>query len=113
MGPRLGGAGAAADGRDSLDLPNRKNPNLTVKRVFLPGAELGLTGELPLWAKRTRCRSQRAAAFLAQTRLSGSRRALQRGQAWLTVKKASERANVRVVALRASKHGPAQFFPQI
>src|SRR5215467_3869272 len=37
--------------RDSLILPNRKNPNLTVKRVFLPGAELGLTGELLLWAK--------------------------------------------------------------
>jgi integrase len=37
--------------RDSLILSNRKNPNLTVKRVFLPGAELGLTGELLLWAK--------------------------------------------------------------
>jgi integrase len=34
--------------RDSLVLPNRKNPNLTTKRVFLPGAELGLTGELLL-----------------------------------------------------------------
>src|SRR5918911_5507611 len=37
--------------RDSLVLPNRKNPNLPIKRVFLPGAELGLTGELLLWAK--------------------------------------------------------------
>src|ERR1700694_2910326 len=37
--------------RDSLVLPNRKNPNLTSKRVFLPGAQLGLTGELLLWAK--------------------------------------------------------------
>src|SRR5919201_5372675 len=37
--------------RDSLVLPNRKNPSRTVKRVFLPGAELGLTGELLLWAK--------------------------------------------------------------
>jgi integrase len=37
--------------RDSLVLPNRKNPNQTVKRVFLPGAELSLTGELLLWAK--------------------------------------------------------------
>jgi integrase len=34
--------------RDSLVLPNRKNPNLPIKRVFLPGAELGLTGELLL-----------------------------------------------------------------
>ena len=37
--------------RDSLVLPNRKNPNQTVKRVFLPGTELVLTGELLLWAK--------------------------------------------------------------
>jgi site-specific recombinase XerD len=37
--------------RDSPVLPNRKNPNLTDKRVFLPGAELGLTGELLLWAE--------------------------------------------------------------
>ena len=37
---------------------------------------------------------------------NGSRRALRRGQAWLIVKEASERANVRVLALRASKHGP-------
>lgn len=36
--------------RDSLVLPNRKNPSVPVKRVFLPGAELGLTGELLLWA---------------------------------------------------------------
>jgi integrase len=32
---------------------------------------------------------------------------LQRGQAWLNVKQASERAAVRVLALRASKHGRA------
>ena len=31
---------------------------------------------------------------------------MQRGQAWLIVKEASERANVRVLALRTSKHGP-------
>src|SRR5919205_2733407 len=37
--------------RDSLVLPNRKNPNQTTKCVFLPGAELGLTGELLFWAK--------------------------------------------------------------
>src|SRR6202165_730505 len=37
--------------RDSLILPNRKNPNQTTKRVFLPGAELGITGELLLWAR--------------------------------------------------------------
>jgi integrase len=47
----------------------------------------------------------------------GSRRPLQRGQAWLIVKQASERARVQVLALRASKHGrpgdPAPVHPHI
>ena len=38
---------------------------------------------------------------------AGARRPLQRGQAWLIVKQASERADVRVLALRASRHGAA------
>ena len=41
--------------RDSLILPNRKNPNQTSKRVFLPGAELGLTGELLLCQGARHC----------------------------------------------------------
>jgi integrase len=93
--------------RDSLVLPNRKNPNMTVKRVFLPGAELGLTGELLLWAKEQGVADNEPLFFSRKHDSSGSRRALQRGQAWLIVKEASERANVRVLALRASKHGPA------
>jgi len=93
--------------RDSLILPNRKNPNLTVKRVFLPGAELGLTGELLLWAKEQDLGDHEPLFFSRKTDANGSRRALQRGQAWLIVKEASERAAVRVLALRASKHGHA------
>jgi integrase len=93
--------------RDSLVLPNRKNPNLTVKRVFLPGADLGLTGELLLWAKEQGVADYRPLFFSRKRDADGSRRALQRGQAWLIVKEASQRANVRVLALRPSKHGPA------
>jgi integrase len=93
--------------RDSLVLPNRKNPNQTVKRVFLPGAELSLTGELLLWAKEQGVADDEP-VFLSRKRgADGTRRPLQRGQAWLIVKQASERAAVHVLALRTSKHGPA------
>jgi integrase len=93
--------------RDSLVLPNRKNPSLPIKRVFLPGAELGLTGELLLWAKAQVVADHEPLFFSRKRDSIGSRRALQRGQAWLIVKEASERANVRVLALRASRHGLA------
>jgi integrase len=93
--------------RDSLVLPNRKNPNVPVKQVFLPGAELGLTGELLLWAKEQGVADDEPLFFSRKHGADGARRPLQRGQAWLIVKQASERADVRVLALRASKHGPA------
>jgi integrase len=93
--------------RDSLVLPNRKNPNQTTKRVFLPGAELGLTGELLLWAKEQGVGDDETLFFSRKRGPDGWRRALQRGQAWLIVKEAAERADVRVLALRPSKHGPA------
>jgi integrase len=93
--------------RDSLVLPNRKNPNLTVKRVFLPGAELGLTGELLLWAKEQVVADDEPLFFSRKRDADGARRALQRGHAWLIVKEASLRADVRVLALRPSKHGQA------
>jgi integrase len=93
--------------RDSLVLPNRKNPSQTTKCVFLPGAELGLTGELLLWAKEQGVAEDEPLFFSRKRGRDGSRRPLQRGQAWLIVKQASERADVRVLALRASKHGPA------
>lgn len=103
--------------RDSLVLPNRKNPNQTVKRVFLPGVELGLTGELLLWAKEQGAADDEPLFFSRKRSDDGSRRALQRGQAWLIVKEASERADVQVLALRASKHGlagqPAPVHPHL
>ena len=93
--------------RDSLVMPNRKNPNLSVKRVFLPGAELGLTGALLLWAKEQDLADDEPLFFSRKVGVDGARRALQRGQAWLIVNQASERAAVRVLALRASKYGRA------
>jgi integrase len=93
--------------RDSLVLPNRKNPNLPVKRVFLPGAELGLTGELLLWAKEQDVAEKEPLFFSRKRGADGARQPLQRGQAWLIVKEATERAGVRVLALRDSKHGLA------
>src|SRR5438067_10890881 len=36
--------------RDHLVLPNRKNPNLTVKRVYLPAGQADLPGALLVWA---------------------------------------------------------------
>src|SRR5260370_15054648 len=67
--------------RDSLILPNRKNPNLTIKRVFLPGAELGLSGELLLWAKEQGVADDEPLFFSRKTGAGGSRRALKRGPA--------------------------------
>ena len=63
--------------RDSLVLPNRKNPNLTTKRVFLPGAELGLTGELLRWAKDHGLADNEPLFFSRKRTADGSRRALQ------------------------------------
>src|SRR6266571_4196830 len=93
--------------RESLVLPNRKNPSMPVKRVFLPGAELGLTGELLLWAKEQGVADNEPLFFSRKRGADGLRRALQRGQAWLIVKRTSERAEVRVLALRGSRHGRA------
>jgi hypothetical protein len=64
--------------RDSLVLPNRKNPNLTVKRVFLPDSELSLTGELLLWAKEQQVADKEALFFSRKRRTDGWRRAVQR-----------------------------------
>jgi len=61
---------------------------------------------LVLWAKEQGVADTEPLFFSRKRDADGRRRALQRGQAWLIVKEASERANVRVLALRASKHGP-------
>ncbi|MGI9145538.1 MAG: tyrosine-type recombinase/integrase [Chloroflexota bacterium] len=103
--------------RDSLVLPNRKNPGRTIKRVYLPEAELGLTGELLLWAREQCLADEEPLFFSRKGGADGSHRALRRGQAWLIVKEASERAAVLVLALRPSTRGgaadPAPVHPQL
>src|SRR5204862_3721363 len=91
--------------RDHLVLPNRKNPNLTVKRVYLPAGQADLPGALLVWANEQGLASL-APLFCSRKRAAdGSPRAISRVQAWTILKAASERADVRVLALRASHHG--------
>src|SRR5260370_299565 len=66
-----------------------------------------LAAERRLWHKERGVGDDEALFFSRKRGVDGSRRSLQRGQAWLIVKEASNRAAVRVLALRASKHGPA------
>jgi len=93
--------------RDALVMPNRKNPSQTTKRVFLPGSEASLPGELLLWAREHNLADDEPLFFSRKRGMDGNRRAVQRGQAWLIVKEASERAEVQVLALRASRFGRA------
>jgi len=80
-------------------------------------AELGLTGELLLWAREQDIADDEPLFFSRKRGAAGTRRPLQRGQAWLIVKEASARADVQVLALRASKHGlvgePAPVHPHL
>jgi integrase len=103
--------------RDHLVLPNRKNPSLTVKRVYLPAGQADLPGALLVWANEHGL-SPHAPLFFSRKRgPDGSLKAISRVQAWTIVKDASERANVRVLALRASHHGrvgePAPAHPHL
>ena len=60
-----------------------------------------------MWAKEQGVGDDKVLFFSRKRGPDGWHRALQRGQAWLIVKEASERADVRILALRPSKHGPA------
>ena len=103
--------------RDHLVLANRKNPSQPVKRVFLPAGQADLPGALLIWANEQGV-APRAPLFFSRKRgADGSRQALRRVQAWTIVKTASERAGVRVLALRPSRHGavgePAPVHPHL
>src|SRR5919202_3904252 len=104
-------------GRDSLVLPNLKNPGRVTKRVFLPAGQLDLPGALLLWAKEHRLGDDSRLFFSRKRARDGALRAISRQQAWETVRGASERANVRVLALRASSYGvpgePAPVHPHL
>src|SRR5438128_3205112 len=93
--------------RDHLVLPNRKNPNLTIKRVYLPAGQADLPGALLIWANEQGLAPHAPLFFSRKHDLGGGLKAISRVQAWTILKAASERADVRVLALRASHHGAA------
>jgi integrase len=93
--------------RDALVLPNLKNPSRPVKTVFLSAGDQDLPGALLLWQKAQGL-ADGAPLFASRKRgVDGRVRALGRVQAWRIVKEASQRAQVRVLALRESSDGPA------
>jgi integrase len=93
--------------RDSLVLPNLKNPSRPTKRVFLPGGQADLPGALLLWAKEHSLADDQPLFFSRKRAAGGLLRSISRQQAWEIVRAASERANVRVLALRSSTFGRA------
>jgi integrase len=103
--------------RDHLVLPNRKNPNLTVKRVYLPAGQADLPGALLVWANEHRLVPQSPLFFSRKRGFDGGLKAISRVQAWTILKAASELADVRVLAMRASHHGaigePAPAHPHL
>jgi integrase len=103
--------------RDHLVLPNRKNPNLTVKRVYLPAGQADLPGALLLWANEHGLGPQAPLFFSRKRGFDGGLKAISRVQAWTILKAASELADVRVLAMRASHHGaigePAPAHPHL
>jgi len=103
--------------RDHLVLPNRKNPSMTVKRVYLPTGQADLPGALLVWANEHRLPSAAPLFFSRKHNAEGGLKAISRVQAWTILKTASEHADVRVLALRASQHGavgePAPAHPHL
>lgn len=93
--------------KDSLILPNEKNPGQPVKRVYLSAGDADLPGELLLWQQEQGLPNT-APVFVSRKRADdGGYRAISDVQAWRIVKAASERAGVYVLALRDSKYGAA------
>jgi integrase len=103
--------------RDSLVLPNLKNPSRPTKRVFLPAGQADLPGALLLWAKEQRLADDQPLFCSRKRAGSGALRAISRQQAWEIVRAASARANVCVLALRRSTYGlvgePAPVHPHL
>jgi integrase len=93
--------------RDSLVLPNRKNPSRSSKTVHLPAGQADLPGALLLWAREHDLGDDEPLFCSRQRAGYSSRKALSRMQAWRVVRDASERAGVLVLALRDSVHGAA------
>jgi integrase len=93
--------------RDSLVLLNLKNSSRPTKRVFLPAGQLDLPGAVLLWGKEHWLADDDPLFFSRKRTAAGALRPIGRQQAWEVVRAASERANVRVLALRSSRYGAA------
>jgi hypothetical protein len=85
--------------------------------VFLAEGQAGLPGALLLWAREHTLADHEPLFFSRKRGPDGARRAINRGQAWLIVRQASERADVQVLALRRSRYGasgePAPVHPHL
>jgi integrase len=77
--------------RDSLVLPNLKNPSRPTKRVFLPAGQADLPGALLLWAKEHELADDQPLFFSRKRAKDGTPRAISRQQAWEIVRAASDR----------------------
>ncbi len=97
--------------------PYLKNPSRPMKRVLLPGGQADLPGALLLWAKECSLADDQPLFFSRKRAAHGALRPISRQQAWEIVRAASERANVRVLALRPSAYGavgePAPVHPHL
>jgi integrase len=90
--------------RQGLTLPNLKNPRRPVKTAHLAAAHASLPGELLLWTREHNLSDDEPLFFSRQRDADGRRKAIDRVRAWQIVKDASDRADVRVLALRASSY---------
>src|SRR5437667_12883005 len=89
-------------------LPNLKNPSRLVKTAHLSAAHASLPGDLLMWARENELGDDEP-LFLSPPRTAdGRRKAIDRVRAWQLVKSASERADVRVWALRSPGYGAAR-----
>jgi integrase/recombinase XerD len=77
--------------RDSLVLPNLKNPGRLTKQVFLPAGQMDLPGALLLWAKEQRLADDEPLFFSRKRAAGGERRPISRQQAWEIVRAAAEK----------------------
>jgi integrase len=103
--------------RQGVVLPNLKNPSRPVKTAHLAAAHAGLPGDLLLWARDHDLQDDEPLFFSRQRGADGRPKAIDRVRAWQVVKAASERADIHVLALRASGHGrvgePAPVHPHL
>jgi hypothetical protein len=103
--------------RQELAVPNLKNPSRRVKTAHLSAAHAGLPGDLLVWVRENGLADDEPLFFSRQRAADGRRKAIDRVRAWQIVKSASERAEVRVLALRATGYGgigePAPVHPHL